>query len=1299
MEKHSAPLSGIHVVATVKRLLKIAGALLALAAFVVSSSFAVFTWWFLPRLDEFRPRLEQELSRSMGRTVSIGELSGYWDGVAPLLELKKLRVANPATGAALTLGGVSVAPSWWSIPAREPVFSHIVVDAPSVELIRDADGGILLNGMDLLPKPQADQSEKGGEPAANWLLRQYSIEVRNARLSWQDQRLGLPRLDLQQGRLLLTRSLFGHRLKLSGQPVATLGRAFDLDMSWRGDDFADWMNWAGSAKVTLSGARPGMLSRYLAKVGLINSGEGDGVVEAEFAEGRINSLTADVSVRNASYTPKDAHALVLPVLSGKLAVTRNRSGAYDVKASDLTLASASGLAFDHSSIKGEWLPGDQGRGELTLDNVNVAHLTPFLHALGGENNPLLTRFAPSGHLRDLSLSWRGPAQSPSHYAVATRFEQLGWQPFGHIPGVSGAGGRLTLDEAGGRLELDSGKSAVSYPQVFPQPLSFDSLQADVGWQVKNGAVAVGFKSVRFANADLKGSFGGNYHNSGNGAGTADFTASIDAVPAARVPAYLPHAVGEHTMRWLEQALQAGTARNVRMVLKGDLDHFPFAGGKGGEFKVDADVEDARLLFEKGWPTLDGIRAGLSFHNERMDVSGRAVSTAGVPLHDVLVSIDNLAAPVPMLAIKGKAQDSLQKMLRYTAQSPVDGWLDGFTGQIAASGDAGLDLDIAIPLAGEGGPKVKGDIKLAGNRLDFKSLPVPPLHGARGTLTFTEQGVESKGVQLDAMGGHFLLKAATAKGGRMSFDIAGDADSAQVMKQYLPILQPYVSGHSAFGVKFDVAKGLENLSVTSSLAGTAISAPAPAAKPAEASWPLQLSLQPGKTSQQPIKVDFSVGNMAWGNMLLSGKGDFKSGVVALGRDTGAMPADGLTIRIASRQLVLADWVGAISKRSFGAGGGKNVSLDLPLTLEIDSPLVDVWGRPLHRVAARLGNRRLQDGWTLDVRSQELTGQIEYLPAGNGLLRANLSRAVLNLAQKGASANGSAASEEALTPSQFDSMDLPALDIRVGELVYKGKVVGRVDMKARRDGGDWVLDPLKLTAKEGALDASLRVKDADTRGKSVQSRFRIDSGDVGALLAKLGLDDTFRKGEGWLSGNLSWPGGLSDAETRSLSGDMSIDVKNGRFAKVDPGAARLLGVLSLQSLSRRVKLDFTDVFSDGFAFDSITGSANIRKGVFISDNVQMKGPAADARLSGQVNLVSETQNVKIRVQPHLAESVALAAGAALLNPVVGVAALAAQKVLQDPVGKILSVDYAITGPISNPQINKLGLESRQDKRTTP
>lgn len=142
-----------------------------------------------------------------------------------------------------------------------------------------------------------------------------------------------------------------------------------------------------------------------------------------------------------------------------------------------------------------------------------------------------------------------------------------------------------------------------------------------------------------------------------------------------------------------------------------------------------------------------------------------------------------------------------------------------------------------------------------------------------------------------------------------------------------------------------------------------------------------------------------------------------------------------------------------------------------------------------------------------------------------------------------------------------------------------------------------------------------------------------------------------------------------------------MRKGQILQVQPGVGRLLGLLSLQSLPRRLSLDFKDLFSNGFAFDKINATVKIDRGIMRSDNFKMAGPAADVSIKGETNLQKETQHLFVNVSPRISDSISLAALAG--GPLAGAVAFLAQKVLKDPLNKIVSTDYEIIGSWDNPQ----------------
>ncbi|MGZ8264673.1 MAG: YhdP family protein, partial [Burkholderiales bacterium] len=173
---------------------------------------------------------------------------------------------------------------------------------------------------------------------------------------------------------------------------------------------------------------------------------------------------------------------------------------------------------------------------------------------------------------------------------------------------------------------------------------------------------------------------------------------------------------------------------------------------------------------------------------------------------------------------------------------------------------------------------------------------------------------------------------------------------------------------------------------------------------------------------------------------------------------------------------------------------------------------------------------------------------------------------------------------------------------------------------------------------------------------------------------------------IEGQLSWSGSPLEFDYPTLAGQLVVDASNGQFVKLEPGLGKLLGVLSLQALPRRLTLDFRDVFSEGLAFDSIIGSLKIDRGIAVTDNFRIQGPSARVVMAGEVDLVRETQKMRVRVTPHISDSVSIA-GALIGGPVAGVAAFIAQKVLKDPLEQLVSFEYNVTGNWADPQVAKV------------
>jgi uncharacterized protein YhdP len=218
----------------------------------------------------------------------------------------------------------------------------------------------------------------------------------------------------------------------------------------------------------------------------------------------------------------------------------------------------------------------------------------------------------------------------------------------------------------------------------------------------------------------------------------------------------------------------------------------------------------------------------------------------------------------------------------------------------------------------------------------------------------------------------------------------------------------------------------------------------------------------------------------------------------------------------------------------------------------------------------------------------------------------------------------------------------------------------------------------------------VRKAGADGRRTELNFTLDIADSGALLARFGMANLVRAGSGKIEGKVDWGAPPLNPDYPSMSGRFNLDIAKGQFLRADPGAAKLLGILSLQSLPRRLLLDFRDVFSDGFEFNHVRGDVAIEQGIARSSNLQMAGAVATVLMDGSTDIARETQNIKVLVIPQLDTSAATLL-TALANPVAGLYTLVASTLLRQPLQDANTQELLVEGSWQAPRVTKI------DRRT--
>jgi len=348
------------------------------------------------------------------------------------------------------------------------------------------------------------------------------------------------------------------------------------------------------------------------------------------------------------------------------------------------------------------------------------------------------------------------------------------------------------------------------------------------------------------------------------------------------------------------------------------------------------------------------------------------------------------------------------------------------------------------------------------------------------------------------------------------------------------------------------------------------------------------------------------------------------------------------------------------------------------------------------ASRTGERGNE--WQANVASNQVSGHVSWkpgdVPGAPGTLEARLARLVVPAATKN-DLLGQAMSQ----PAQ----NMPSIDLVVNQLIVRDRDLGRLQVNAHNfdDNGVpvWRLDQLDISNPDAHLTATETWRAVGDAGASDDSAaagmqtprhtaldFHLDITDAGALLERAGMAHVLKAGAGALSGNLEWSGGPTRIDFPSLNGSLALDLRHGQILKVDPGVARLLGVVSLQSLARYAQMDFRDVIGEGLPFTSVTGTAQIQNGSASTNDFRLITAPARATMVGSVDLAHETQDLRVHVVPTISAGTGVIA-AAIINPILGLGALVGDILFSNTIEHAFTMEYAITGPWSKPHVERL------------
>ncbi|MEO7160302.1 MAG: YhdP family protein, partial [Polaromonas sp.] len=913
-----------------RRLRWLAVALRGLLWLVVSAwllfglSWWVLHGWIVPRISEFRPRLEQQASKALGVPVRIGQITGRSLGAIPSFELHEVTLLDAQGRVAVRLPRIlgALSPSsLWGLG-----FEQLVIEQPELDVRRAADGKIFVGGLEV-----SKDTATGHSASLDWLFSQTELVVRGGTLRWTDEMRQAPPLALSRVDGVMRNGRHRHLMRLDATPPPGWGERFSLRGIFRrpllSRHSGDFATWTGQVYGDFARVDASRVQQYasLDSLGMtLNRGQGALRIWSDVKKGKVTGALVDVALRDvdtrlgARLAPLGFESLV-----GRIDASQHADG-FDFSTEGLQFRMPDGLQWPGGNLSlVHTADSRQARQHTTLkaDRLDLAALARIAGRLplDSSTQALVASFAPRGLVETLDARWQGPLDAPSTFAAKGRVAGLSiaalpaalaasGRPAASVlqassgrPGLSGATVDFNLTQEGGQASVKIVKGVLDLPGIFEESkLPLEQLSTDAQWKLSGEKIDLQLRDLQFANADAQGQAQVRWQTDDAAAGPPaagdssdrrfpgilDLQGSLSRGDGSRVHRYLPLVLDQEVRHYVRDAVLKGQVSEVKFKVKGPVAQLPFSDPAQGDFQVSAKVRNGHFVYvpkslqppgAAPWPALTELNGALVFSRASLDVKGASGKVAGLPGLQLvkgdarIADLMNASVEV-MLDIKGALSDALG----FVNSSPVGGMTGQALAKATAAGVADYRFRLKLPISDIDKSSVEGSVTLPGN--DVKFVPDAPLLAQiKGVVNVSDSGFSVAGAQARLLGGEVRIDggmrapaSAADKKTSVAFKAQGSF-TAEGLRQARELglasrLAAHASGSTAYTASLLFRRDVPEITISSSLEGMALSLPAPLGKTAEAALPLRFEsgLVPGSMEAGQTLQDqlsLSIGRVA------------------------------------------------------------------------------------------------------------------------------------------------------------------------------------------------------------------------------------------------------------------------------------------------------------------------------------------------------------------------------------------------------------------------------------------------------
>ncbi|ETX11796.1 membrane protein [Marinomonas ushuaiensis DSM 15871] len=1241
--------------------------------------FAVSVGQLLPYLDYYRPQIERNLQQITGYAVSLEQIDGRLEGVDPTVSVGGFHLqANGKSAISIDEMRVRV-DLIKSLLSFSPQFTYIRFVGSNVAL-EESDGQWRLNGAKPL---QTVRNEVGVERILDYLSAQRNFSILDATIDIHSAQFGEHTIQIPQVYIFQKEfgSLVKSRLYLDAYEAPFQISARVEDTRLLGGYRVKASIQAPVISLPLREMFPSM-PYSLSSVELGGDVWVDALIDKEF-EVRAESAHMKFAFEDGQTYETSP--------SVKLRYTQKhpnlRIDVHDVEIKDQTGVTypTANLVFDWSSVT--------NRSSVNFNEVDLGFTHQALSYFLPEKSDaikLLNGLSPDGTAKNGSFQfWR--ENDEMSFQLLSNLEAASVKAYNGIPKANKINAIFSLSNDSGYIDFKGKGSEISFDTVYKDSWKTEALSGYVDWRKQQDVFLLTGRDLHIKRngADVSGGFRLEIREDLPSWISLDLHGNN--ISALDRLTYIPdNALGEDLRSWIQDGFaEIGQADVADVLIQSDL-----VEGAVPHVRVRVAASDLDVAFHEDWPTAKKVNGVFEFDNTGVSVQIDTASLLGLPVNNLLITVPINEGAADWLNLQGQLEGEISTILTVLRKTPLKETVLLPFETWEAKGEIKSEFAIGIPFSKDIEPKVNLGLDFQENHLLINNIELAS-YIKKGRFNYsTNEGITDSTFDVQTLGGasQLQLSSVNKENGRLAVigDIVGTADLAQVAAWHkLPdTLIEKISGNVAYNGKLLINKtqeGQVDLTINSDLVGVNIDLPEPIGKKAEEAKKLHLKVM---QHESDIVIDTDYNQLSKARFLLQ-NGEFIGGEIILNggqnQTLNSAISKGLVLTGSFDHVYVQEWQSAFADLSSPASKGVEIPKLPEWINKIDLIVDEVVMNPQNTLNNFKVNYSAASDKSLYVSSDEVN--FSFLEKG-GIPDLHFDFLSWNTAPSEDS--DIVPSDRIPTEAPITASQIPNMTVSVDQLYIDEQPYGDWQLKVSRDG-DSVrvrVDPVSTKLKKGDFNGSLVWLDKGEES-SVALLIAANGADLSELTGKFSSEAFVSSKKYKINVALDWEGHPFYFDRQSVAGRISFSAEDGNFNKVDelPAFLKFLGVFNAGALTRRLSLDFSDMYQPGLTYDDFSGELSLGDGILKTTSpITVDSPSAVLSLAGKANIVEEIFDETLTATFPLTGALPLA-GLLWGTPQLAGLLYITDKLIGDQLSKVTSVQYKIEGSFNNPTMTPI------------